>query len=201
MHESECGPSEASASKAGRMHSRQRVRVAAVTCWVMTSLTRWAAGQTHPSSLAPQTAAPGPKQTLLPGAIPKHPSCLGPPGSRQPLRMMYGRAQRKGKWRLETELRKCDNSSSPEGQAGAGRLAQGVTAVVIKPPGLLSTVRALTEELAGAFSPQSHRGSRGSRPCFWGKAPGAGTLPPSFPLLLARASLGRGQQGRVGQGR
>jgi len=68
--------------------------------------------------------------------------------------MIYGQAHRKGKQRLERGLRKCDNSSAPRGQAGVGRLAQGVTVMVIKVlPASLSTVRVLSEELAKTFSP------------------------------------------------
>lgn len=95
----------------------------------------------------------GAKVNLLPGDVPKHPSCLIPSGSCQPLRMIYGQAQRKGKRRLERGLRNCDNSSAPKGQAGAGRLAQGVTVMVIKVLlASLSTARALLEELTKTFS-------------------------------------------------
>lgn len=134
----------------------------------------------------------GAKENLLPGDIPKHPSYLIPSGSCQPLRMIYGQAQGKGKWRLERGLRKCDNSSAPKGQAGAGRLAQGVTVMVIKVLlASLTTVRALLEGPAKVFSPQSYQGSSGSRPCFWRKTHCASTLPPSFLLLLARVQPGK----------
>lgn len=122
----------------------------------------------------------GAKVNLLPGDIPKHPSCLIPSGSCQPLRMIYGQAQRKGKRRLERGLRNCDNSSAPKGQAGAGRLAQGVTVMVIKVLlASLSTARALSEELEKTFSPQLYKGNKGSRPSFWWKPYSSGTLPPS----------------------
>lgn len=126
----------------------------------------------------------GAKVNLLPGDIPKHPSCLIPSGSCQPLRMIYGQAHRKGKQRLERGLRKCDNSSAPRGQVGAGRLAQGVTVMVIKVLlASLSTVRALLEELAKTFSPQLYKSNRGSRPFFWRKPRSSGT---QCLLLLAR---------------
>lgn len=95
--------------------------------------------------------------------------------------MIYGRAQRKGKRRLERGLRKCDNSSAPKGQAGVGRLAQGVTVMVIKVLlASLSTASNLLEELAKTFSPQLYQGNKGSRPFFWWKPCSSLTLPLSI---------------------
>lgn len=125
------------------------------------------------------------------GDIPKHPSCLIPSGSRQPLRMMYGQVQRKGKWRLERGLRKCDNSSALKGQAGAGRLAQGVTVMVIKVLPAPLHCQGSYRGAARSFLPSVTRGSRGPRPCFGAKSLCAGSLPPSFLLLLARAQPGK----------
>lgn len=113
------------------------------------------------------------------GHIPKHPSCLIPSGSHQPLRMMYGQAQRKGKWRLERGLRKCDNSSALQGQAGAGRLVQGVTVMVIKVLPAPLHCQGYYRGAGRSFLPSVTWGSRGPRPCFGGKSGCAGWLPTS----------------------
>lgn len=182
------------------MHSRQQGRSGGCDLLVMTSLTLgWSclvgSWPDSPFFIGAPDSCTGAKANLLPRDIPKHPSCLIPSGSRQPLRMMYGRAQRKGKWRLERGLRKCDNSSAPKGLAGAGRLAQGVTVMVIKVlPASLSTVRLLQrpwQRLSGF----RHTGSRGSRLCFLGKSHWDGILPPRFLFLLARAQPGKRSAG------
>lgn len=123
MHESEGGQNETSASKAGRMHGRQQGRSGGSDLLVMITL-GWpsllGSWPDLPFFIGAPDSCTGAKVNLLSGDIPKYPSCLIPSGSYQPLRMIYGQAQRKGKRRLERGLRKCDNSSAPKGQAGAG---------------------------------------------------------------------------------
>lgn len=118
MHEPEGGQNETSASKAGRMHGRQQGQSGDSDLFVMIT-PGWASLVGSWPGLPFFIRAPdnctGAKVNLLPGDIPRNPSCLIPSGSCQPLRMIYGQAQRKGKQRLERGLRKCDNSSAPNG--------------------------------------------------------------------------------------